>query len=116
MEYQSEGRTIHVDDGGLDEITSRYPLVFADFWAPWCAPCRAMGPVIDSLAEENSGRAVFVKVNVDKNPRKAAEYHIHGIPTIVIFKDGKPVDRVIGAVPKGTLEQKIKLHSSVHGE
>lgn len=111
MEYQSEGRTIHVDDGGLDEIISRYSLVFADFWAPWCAPCRVMGPIIDSLAEENSGRAVFVKVNVDKSQRKAAVYHIHSIPTIMIFKDGEPVGRVIGAVPKGTLEQKIELHS-----
>ncbi|MFQ5950550.1 MAG: thioredoxin [Candidatus Geothermarchaeales archaeon] len=112
MRYPKEGRTVHVDDGGLDEITGGYPLVFVEFWAPWCGPCRVIGPVIDSLAEENSGGAVFVKVNVDENRRKAAEFGVQSIPTILIFKEGKAVNRLVGAVPRRKLEEKIELYSS----
>ena len=83
-------------------------LLLVDFWAPWCGPCRAIAPVLDSLASESGGRVKLAKVNVDEEPTLAASHAIRSIPTILLVKDGRVVDRVVGAVPRATLEAKIQ--------
>jgi thioredoxin 1 len=79
-------------------------LVMVDFWAEWCGPCRAIAPVLEELVGASEGRVVLMKVNVDENPGLAARYGIQSIPTILFIKQGKVVDRVIGAVPKALLQ------------
>src|SRR3954452_19132988 len=75
-----------------------------DFWAPWCGPCRIIGPIIEELAPNYKEKAVIAKLNVDDNPNVSQQYGITSIPTILMFKDGKIVDRVVGAMPKGELQ------------
>ena len=82
-------------------------LLLVDFWAPWCGPCRAIAPVLDSLVADSGGRVNLAKVNVDDEPMLAGRYEIRSIPTILLVKDGRIVDRVVGAVPRATLEEKI---------
>jgi len=81
---------------------------FVDFWAPWCGPCRIIGPLVEELAPSYQGRAVITKMNVDDNPQVAQKYGVTSIPTLMMFKDGKLVDRVVGAMPKGELQKFIE--------
>ena len=81
--------------------------VLVDCWAPWCGPCRMVAPVLDQLAAESSGRYKIVKLNVDENPRISAEFQIRSIPTLLIFKHGKVVDQIVGAVPKQTIAGRL---------
>src|SRR6266550_5401838 len=81
--------------------------VLVDCWAPWCGPCRMIAPVLDQLAAESSGRYKIVKLNVDENPRISAEFQIRSIPTLLIFKHGKVVDQIVGAVPKQTIAARL---------
>ncbi len=85
-------------------------LSVIDFWAEWCGPCRAIGPVIEDLAKEYDGKVNVGKVNVDHNPQVSMNYGITSIPAILFIKDGKVVDKQIGAVPKSILEKKIQAH------
>ena len=103
-------KPLHVDEGEFDEIVGRYPLVVVDFWAEWCGPCRMIAPIIDELAREYAGRVVFVKVDVDRNRRLAMKYGIMSIPTLMIFKDGKPVDMIIGFQPKPAIKEIINQY------
>jgi thioredoxin 1 len=83
-------------------------LLLVDFWAPWCGPCRAIAPVLEALERDYAGRLKIAKVNVDEEPALAGRYEIRSIPTMLLVKGGRVVDTVIGAVPRATLENKIK--------
>ena len=85
--------------------------VLVDCWAPWCGPCRMIGPVMDQLAAESQGRYRIAKLNVDDNPQTASRFQIASIPTMLIFKDGKLIDRLIGAQPKQTIAERLRLAS-----
>jgi thioredoxin 1 len=95
------------DSNFASEVT-KYPIMLVDFWAPWCGPCRMVSPIIEQLSRDYSGRVAFGKVNVDENQRIAASFGIQSIPTLMIFKGSKAVDVIIGAMPKGQIEMKLK--------
>jgi len=82
-------------------------VTLVDFWAPWCGPCRMIAPVIEQLAEEYEGKAKIAKVDTDQEQQTAIEFGIRSIPTLIIFKDGQPVDQIVGAVPKQVFVQKL---------
>jgi thioredoxin 1 len=103
-----DGKSVELNDGNFDQIVNKPGLMVVDFWAEWCAPCRFVSPVLDELAKEYAGKMVLGKLNVDLNPQVSARFMIRSIPTIMFFKDGKPVDTVIGALPKPMIETKIK--------
>jgi len=94
---------------------SKHQLLLVDFWASWCGPCRAVAPIIEQLAREYSGKVVFGKVNVDENQRLAGSFGIQSIPTMMLFRKGKPIEVMVGALPKGQIENKIKHHLSSAG-
>lgn len=96
------------DDSFENEVLKSSTPVLVDFWASWCAPCKAISPVIDGLADEYEGKVKIGKLNVDENPATPGQFGVRGIPTLILFKDGQVVDQVVGAVPKNQLEGLIK--------
>ena len=80
-----------------------------DFWATWCGPCQVMGPLVDTVASEYEGKVKVLKLNVDQNPVTPSKYGVRGIPTLILFKDGKPVKKIIGVRTKGDLEREFEL-------
>jgi len=96
------------DDTFENDVLKSTVPVLVDFWASWCAPCKAISPVVDGLAAEYEGKVKVGKLNVDENPATPGQYGVRGIPTLILFKDGKIVDQVVGAVPKNQLEGLIK--------
>ena len=99
---------LHLNDSNYEEeISKSGKPVLVDFWAPWCGPCKAIGPVIEELAETYKDRAVIAKLNVDESRNAASNYGVRSIPTLIIFKEGKVFDTIIGLVPKERLEEFI---------
>ena len=98
---------ITVTDATFDDIIQKYPSVVVDCWAPWCGPCLMVAPIIEEFAKEFKGKIVFGKLNTDENQETLKEYNIMSIPTLLIFKNGKLVDRSVGAIPKEELEPEI---------
>ncbi|RLE17322.1 MAG: thioredoxin [Acidobacteria bacterium] len=96
------------DETFKTEVLGGTGVTIVDFWAPWCGPCRMIGPVLEELAKEYDGKLKVGKVNVDEHQDAARQYGIASIPTLLLFKDGQLVDRAIGAMPKPHLEQFIK--------
>ena len=100
-------KPIVVSDRNFDQTVKSYPLLVVDCWAAWCAPCRAIAPMVDEMAKEYTGKVVFGKLNVDENPETAQKFGVMAIPTLLIMKNGQEVDRVVGILPKNQLEEKV---------
>lgn len=102
---------IDITDASFEQevLNSDKPVV-VDFWATWCGPCRKLGPVLDEISGEFDGKVKFVKVNVDENVKTAKDYSISGIPSILVFKEGKALERLVGLMPKSTIISNIEKH------
>lgn len=104
----TENAPVHVTDSSFEqEVLQADVPVLVDFWAPWCAPCRMVAPVLEQIATEYSGKVKIAKMNTDENPAKASTLGIRGIPTLILFKDGKEFNRLVGAHPKGNIQSLI---------
>ena len=98
-----------VTDGDFKkEVLEANVPVLVDFWATWCGPCQVMGPVVDTVAEENEDKVKVLKINVDENPVTPAQYGVRGIPTLILFNKGEIVDRIVGSQPKGSVDDLLK--------
>jgi thioredoxin 1 len=109
---QMNEKPIRLSDSSFDTEISKHPLFVVDFWAPWCGPCRMVGPIIEELARDYSGKVTFGKINIDENPITANQFQVQSIPTFLIFKNGQIVDAIVGAMPRSVLESKIKPYLS----
>ncbi len=112
MSQKKEGTDapVEVTDATFSDLIKKNPLVVIDCWAAWCGPCRMIAPIVDELAKEYVGKIAFGKLNVDENQQIPVEHQIMSIPTLLIFKNGQLVDRIVGAMPKKNLEQKLIQH------
>uniref|UniRef100_A0A7C2S9E8 Thioredoxin n=1 Tax=Archaeoglobus fulgidus TaxID=2234 RepID=A0A7C2S9E8_ARCFL len=99
---------VKLTSSNFNEIIKNNENVVVDFWAEWCMPCRMIAPVVEELAKEYAGKVVFGKLNTDENPAIASRYGISAIPTLIFFKKGKPVDQIVGAMPKSELKRWVE--------
>jgi thioredoxin 1 len=103
-------KPVDLIDATFTEAVQNHPLVVVDCWAPWCGPCYMVAPVVEDLAQDYAGKILFGKLNVDENRKVAMQYQIMSIPTLLVFKNGELVDRIVGAMPRKMLEPKITIH------
>jgi thioredoxin 1 len=101
---------LKITDVDFDDFVKKYETIVIDCWAPWCGPCRMVSPIIDELAKEMQGKIVFGKLNVDENQKTSIKHQIMSIPTMLIFKNGNLIDKLIGAIPKDQLKQKLESY------
>ena len=111
MSIPSIEKPIVVSDRNFEQTVKSYPLIVVDCWAAWCAPCRAIAPMVDEMAREYTGKVVFGKLNVDENPETAQKFGVMAIPTLLIMKNGQEVDRIVGVLPKNQLEAKVSSYA-----
>ena len=110
-EKQKTGGVITLTSSSFEKFLENTNLpVLVDFWAEWCMPCRIMAPVMEELARDYEGKAVFAKVDLDENQEVASRYNIISIPHFIIFKNGSPAERIVGAVGRGPVEEALKKH------
>ncbi len=109
-EQGTKGKPVHVTDLNFKELTSKHALALVDFWAAWCGPCQSLAPTIEEVAKEYEGRVLVGKLNVDENPQTAECFQVFSIPTMVITKKGKEVDRIVGCVQKRNIEETLEKH------
>ena len=103
----------HITDADFEKkVLSSKSLVLVDFWAEWCGPCRQVGPILDELADELSGRVAVTKINIDESPNTPTKYGVRGIPTLMLFKDGQLVSTKVGALPKLQLREWIEANAA----
>jgi thioredoxin 1 len=101
-------KPVEVNDENFEaEVENADTPVVVDFWAVWCGPCRIIAPIVEELAEEYDGKVKFSKLNVDDSPAVSTKYGIRSIPTLLVFKDGKPIDQIVGAVPKREVQKRV---------
>lgn len=98
------------DENFEQEVLSEEKLTLVDFWATWCGPCRKLAPVIDEIAAEYDGRVKFVKIKADENLKTSQKYAISGVPTLLIFKGGEPIERIVNMVPKSIITSNLNKH------
>jgi len=110
MSTSTIDKPIIVSDRNFDQTIKTYPLIVVDCWAAWCAPCRAIAPIVEQLAKDYKGKIVFGKLNVDENPETQNRFGIMAIPTLLVMKSGKELDRIVGALPKNQLEAKVNSY------
>ena len=108
MDENLPSSPLTITDADLEDAIKKYDTIVVDCWAPWCGPCRMVGPVIEELAKEMQGKVVFGKLNVDENPATSAKHQIMSIPTLLVFKNGNLVERLVGAYPKDELKRKLE--------
>ena len=102
---------LHLDEKNFEtEVVGSSLPVLVDFWAEWCGPCKMIAPVIDQLSVELQGKMKVVKINVDESPQLAGQFNVMSIPTLLIFKNGQPVEQIVGAVPKDRLLAKLNAY------
>ncbi len=104
----SHDSTVRLTEANFDSLSKSERPMFVDFWAVWCGPCRVMDPVVEKLAARYSGKMLFGKVNVDEEMNISSRYQVFSIPTFMVFKNGQPMDAVIGAVGEASLERLVK--------
>jgi len=104
------GTPLKVTDESFGDLVRSNPVVVVDFWATWCPPCRVLAPIIEQLARDYAGKILFGKLDVDGNQQTAAKFGVMSVPTLLLFKDGKLVDRIVGAMPRNLLEERITRH------
>ncbi len=102
---------IHVTDANFDETIKNNKVALIDFWANWCGPCRALAPTIVELAKEYSGKVLIGKLDVDENPATAERFQVFSIPTMILFKDGKEAERLVGLCPKNRITETLLKHA-----
>jgi len=110
MNEKMPNRPIEINDIDFDENIKKYQTIVIDCWAPWCGPCKMVEPVIDDLAKEMQGKIVFGKLNIDENQMIASKYAIMSIPSLLVFKNGELVDKIVGAMPKDILKAKLNQY------
>ena len=108
---QQDSKPVTISDQTFERevMQAKGRPILVDCWAPWCGPCRTIGPVLDQLAAESQGRYRIAKLNVDENPQTASRFQIASIPTMLIFKDGQLIDRIIGLQSKPTIAERLNL-------
>lgn len=104
-------KPVEVTDGTLQALLAEHRIVVVDAWAAWCGPCRMIAPILEDLAREFAGRVVVAKLDVDRNPETPMRFGVQGIPTLLVFKDGQLVDRVVGYVPKPQLAARFARYA-----
>ncbi len=97
-------KPVDVTDAELEEMVRKESRVVVDFWAPWCQPCKVISPIVEELAEEDERGIAFAKLNIDDNPSSPVKYGIMGVPTLLFFRDGDLVERIVGVVPRSRIE------------
>ena len=110
MEESLPNTPLTITDADIEDAVKKYNTIVVDCWAPWCGPCRIVAPVIEELAKEMQGKVVFGKLNVDENPATSAKHQIMSIPTLLVFKNGNLVDRLVGAYPKEELKKILESY------
>ena len=101
---------LNLEDATFFQTINKFPIMLVDFWAPWCGPCRMMSPIIDQIGKDYLGKLVIGKINVDENPLIARQFSISSIPTLMLFKRGKEVNKIIGSVSKNKIDEMVKMH------
>lgn len=101
---------LDLDDATFFQNLNKFPLVLVDFWAPWCGPCRMMSPIVDQIGKDYQGKLVIGKLNVDQNPLVSRQFGISSIPTLILFKAGKAVNKITGSVSKNRINEMVNSH------